>query len=275
MTLLIKEGYIMDTKPITKEDKAFAQLVDKESAEIIESMMMPINTIYIDSDFLYDYRLGALLMFAKDENTYNYILSKIGEYECNPTMKITKVFPDLGLSEEDVDLMEFDVKYEPYVAAGAPRTEFLDDFQSFIAWVATYNKSQTDDNRILIIINFREHKPTEIQWKALRQFITMGSRYVSVVKTEYSDWDSIDDDLFDKIDMMFVYDMPNFANSLKLAHAVRRFTSHKKLLFAYPQVEIDRPTPEEDKEALDNFAAAMGIIFYKFSYIKRSISKGR
>ena len=265
----------MDTKPITEEDKKFTRLVDKESTEIIRSMMMPIKTIYIDSDFLYDYRLGALLMLAKNEKEYNYILSKLGEYECSPTMKITRVFPDLGFTEEDVDLMEYDLKFESYVVAGAPRTEFLDEFQSFIAWIATYNRSQTDDPRIDVIVNFRNHHPTDVQWNSLRGFMSVGSRFVNVIKTEYNDWDKMSDEFIDKIDMMFVYDMPNFASSLKVAHAVRRFTTHKKLLFAYPQIQIDRKTDKEDKDALDNFAAAMGIMFYRFSYIKKSISKGR
>ena len=265
----------MDTKPITEEDKQFTRMVDRESAEIIKSMMMPIKTIYIDSDFLYDYRLGALLMLAKNEDEYNYILSKLGEYECSPTMKITKIFPKLGLTEVDVDLMEHDLKYEKYVVAGSPRTDFLDEFESFVAWIATYNRSQTDDKRIDIIVNFREHAPTDAQWENIRSFLSCGSRFVNVSKTECNDWDGFSDEFIDKIDMMFVYDMPNFVNSIKVAHAVKRLTTHKKLLFAYPQVENDRETPEEDKEVLENFAAAMGIMFYKFSYIKKSISKGR
>lgn len=265
----------MDTKPITEEDKQFTRMVDKESTEIIKSMMMPMKTIYIDSDFLYDYRLGALLMLAKNEKEYNYILSKIEEYECSPTMKITRIFPELGLTEEDVDLMEYDLKYEEYVVAGAPRTEFLDIFHSFLAWISTYNRSQTDDKSFTVVINFRKHKMPESSWLKLKEYLSSGSTNVNVVKTEFNSWDNVPQDLFNIVDLLFVYDTPDFASSSMVSNAIRTLDTTKKLVFAYPQVETDRPTQEEDKEVLQNFESLAGMVFYKFSYIKKSISKGR
>ena len=265
----------MDTKPITEEDKQFTRMVDKESTEIIKSMMMPVNTIYIDSDFLYDYRLGALLMLAKNEDEYNYILSKLNEYECSPSMKITSVFPELNLTETDVDLMEHDLKFEKYVVAGAPKTEFLDEFNSFLAWVCTYNRSQTDSLDLNIIINFREHKMPDDAWEKLRSYLSSGSKHIKVVRTEFKSWDNMPRNLYETLNLLFVYNTPDFASSSMVSNVMKTLLTFKQIVFTYPRVETDFETQEEYKEALDNFSALAGTVFYKFSYIKRSISKGR
>ena len=265
----------METKPITEEDKAFTRMVDKESTDIINSMLMPVKFFYIDADFLYDFRLGALLLMSKTEEQYNYIISKLEEYECSPTMKITNIFKDLGYTEEDVNLMEHDLQYEKYVVAGAPRTKLLDEFKSVVAAIGTYNRTQTDDPGFTIIVNFRNHDIPESQWHELRGFLSAGSRMIHVAKTRYETWEEFPPDLFDKLDMILAYNMPDFVNSEMLAKSVKRFTTQKKAVMTYPQIENDRDTPEEEKDALDNFSALMGVMFYKFSYIKREISKGR
>ena len=265
----------MDTKPITEDDRQFTRMVDKESADIIKSMMMPMKTIYIDSDFLYDYRLGALLLLAKNENEYNYILSRLDEYECNPTMHITSVFPDLNLTETDVDLMEYDIKFEEYVIAGAPKTELLDEFHSFLAWIGTYNRSQTEDPGFTIIINFRNHKMPDEAWGKLKSYLSNGSKYIQIERTEFKSWDDMPRGLYENINLLFVYNIPDFASSFMVSNVMKTLITLKQIVFTYPQVEQDFDTQEDCKEALDNFSALAGTVFYKFAYIKRAISKGR
>jgi len=256
-----------------EKEEDISRDADRVGSEIIESMQNPVKVIYMDSDFLYDYRLGSLLLLLNGEKDYEYVIKQLDEYENNPSMKITKSFPELGIAEEDIELMEYDVARQLHLHAISPRTGLLDDLSFMLASVNTYNRSQTDFAGVTLVVNCRRHVMPEFVWDKLVEYINGSDKSITLVKTNYSDWDDVPDKDFSRFDMMFIYDMINFGRSKKFRDLTQKMSATNKLVFAFPQLEKERDNPEEAKEALNNFETVMNIVFSKFSYIKKTISR--
>lgn len=258
-----------------KSDEEFTQEVNQFSDSIIESMMNPITTIYIDSDFLYDYRLGALLLLIKGQEDYQYILDHLSYYEKNPTMKITNVFPDLKLTEEDVDLVENDIARRVHIQVVAPKTELLDGLTEFVAAVNTYNVSQAEAAKLTLIINCRRHDMQKSIWRDLVAYVRGFDPSVRMIKTNYYRWDEVPEDTIKDAGMLLVYDMSDFVKSKPVMSKMSTMSLNNKILIGYPQIEKDRDSEEETIEALRNFHSVMDVMFGKFIYIQKSISRSK
>lgn len=76
--------------------------LDDEKEREFDSLISPIHNVYIDHEFLQDFRLGALIGMISTQTEYDYILSKINRYSENKGDPITAYFPKLGFKEEDV-----------------------------------------------------------------------------------------------------------------------------------------------------------------------------
>lgn len=246
---------------------------DQIGTEIIESMQHPVKTIYMDSDFLYDYRLGSLLLLIKGEKDYEYVIKQLDAYECNPSLKITDSFPELNLTEEDVDQVEYDLERQTHLNVISPKTGLLEDLNDFLASVNTYNRSQTDTTGVTLIVNCRRHLMPDFVWDQLVDYVNSADKSITLVKTTFRDWDEVPNEDFNKFDMVFVYDMINFARSQLFRTKAQSMSTINKLMFAFPQLEKERKTPEEAKEAFENFENVMNVIFSKFSYIRKTISR--
>lgn len=85
-----------DKKPLIES------LLKQEGEQIMETLVRPIQKIYMDIEFIQDFKIGALLKLITTEVEYKYILSKLPEYTTAYGKKISEVFPDLGFTEDQI-----------------------------------------------------------------------------------------------------------------------------------------------------------------------------
>lgn len=86
----------------TQKDQIMQKLNSEKEREF-DGLMDPVRLVYIDHEFLQDFRLGALIGLIKTQVEYDYIRSRIVFYNENKGDPITGYFPKLGFKEEDVD----------------------------------------------------------------------------------------------------------------------------------------------------------------------------
>lgn len=112
---------------------AFRRSNDRE----FEDMNEPIKRVYIDIEFLQDFRLGALIKLISTEVEYQYILEKLPVYSMSHGEPITSFFPDLGFTEEQVKAY---MKEESHWEALAMDSPFYENVQSICVFISEYLK---------------------------------------------------------------------------------------------------------------------------------------
>lgn len=77
-------------------------MMERLSNDYFLSMYKPFTNVYIDMDIMYDYRLSALISLCRTEAEYNYIMKRLPTYAKYKGRQITKVFPSLKFTEEQL-----------------------------------------------------------------------------------------------------------------------------------------------------------------------------
>lgn len=188
----------------------FRQLCDKMSQETMKPFMVQKENIYIDSDLLYDYRLGAVLALTRGEADYNYVLAHLNAYLKAPTLECAKFFPDLHLTEEQLDKVIMDPNYFVFMNAAAPATEFFNDLEKIIRIFNTINESKEVTRPLHITINQRRIKIHDVYKRQLENRIHRTDPSVIVEFTEYASWNDVPQTLIEVQDLICVYDMIEF-----------------------------------------------------------------
>lgn len=107
--------------PLTEEQKRFIMnQIDQGNKQFFDGFDKPITSIYLDMDFLQDYKLGALMNMITTETEYDYIKSQIDAYNKSDTEIITSVFPALGFKEEQVEAFIHDPKNAELLTIESP-----------------------------------------------------------------------------------------------------------------------------------------------------------
>lgn len=256
------------------EDSAteIRRLMDKASENILKPMREPIREIYIDSDFLYDYRLGALLLKLKTNDEYQYVLKHLQEYEEGPSPKITSYFPDLKITEEDLDLLESDPVYEKILHVAAPSTKLLMDLSNIILRTNTFNSNKDNPEPLTVWINQRNHiMPQEVQ-NRLVGFLKAADPRVHIKFLNYRTWRHVDPKLFSRVKVFFVYSMIDFCKLGSVAVGfMRKKKTLDKIIVANFMVEDDIKKEDELRSAVNKFIAVMMSMFDSFRFIKKSV----
>lgn len=249
-----------------------ARLMDQACKEIMKPFSEPIREIYIDTDFLYDYRLGALLLKLKTDAEYKYVLDHIQEYIDGPSPKITSYFPDLGITEEDLDLLESDPAYKTFIHVAAPGTRFLMDLAVDVIRINTQNRTKDNVAPLKIILNQRKHLMPDKIRQRITDFIHELDKHAKIIFTNFESWTSVPDEVFSKIKVLFVYDLIDFCKyGSTSAAAMRRDKVLDKTVIANFVTEDDFSTHEEHVDAINKFLAVMTTLFDTFRFIKKSV----
>lgn len=76
--------------------------MDEIGQEYINSMFVPMDTLYVDLEYILDVRLTALLCLASSEE-YAVICKQMNKYDLRFTEKPTEVFSGISITEQDID----------------------------------------------------------------------------------------------------------------------------------------------------------------------------
>ena len=254
---------------MTPEETKVKQAMDQVSEDILRPFKEPIKAVYIDADFLYDYRLGELLLKVTCDEDYNVVLKHLDEYINGTSFKITKYFPELNLTEEDLDLLERDPVLGKYVQVAAPPTKFLFELPKFIIQLNTYNKNREENSEIKIYINTRGHKMNSAIWGRLADGLEKMCPNVRLINTTYSNWTEIPPNVYDILDILYVYNMQDFMSVGSVScNKLQKRESIGKIVITRPRVREEFDNPDDAQEALDNFEQLMSFLVLRFAYFK-------
>ncbi len=253
-----------------------SSLMDQAEEELLKPLFEPINLVYIDADFLYDYRLGAMLLKTSTEDQYKYILEHIPEYTEGKSRSIAKYFPKLGFTDNEIEMAANDYGWQDLVHAAAPKTKFLDDLSLFLTRINTFNRSKMMTQPLQVIINSRYSPMPDSIWRELVGYIRDRDTVVRMSRTNYHTWYDVPRNLVERMSMILVYDLVDFLNEGTPSQSLLRQSKMlDKVILSPYQTEEDYDDPEKEEEAIRNFAAVMMTYTTEFSFVKKSIPIGK
>ena len=126
-----------DNKPSQADVNRILDSLKRNNEKEFEDMMTPIKRVYIDIEFLQDFRLGALIKLIKTDVEYQYIREKIPIYSASHGEPVTKFFPDLGFKEEQIDEYMKDESHWEGLAMDSP---FYENVKAICVFIGEYLK---------------------------------------------------------------------------------------------------------------------------------------
>ena len=116
-----------------------SEIIKRHNDREFEEMTKPVQRIYVDIEFLQDFRLGALISLISTETEYQYILSELPKYSMSHGEPITSFFPELGFKEEQVIEYMKDTKNWESLALNSPYYETIKDMCDLIIEMTKHN----------------------------------------------------------------------------------------------------------------------------------------
>jgi len=251
-------------------NREFRDLCTQMSNELMKPFLKQKEYIYIDADLLYNYRLGAVLALTRGEEQYNYVVANMQKYLDAPTLECAKFFPDLNLTDQQLDEFIVNPKYYNFINAASPASNFIDNLGMMIRVMNTLNQSRETTRPLRLTINQRLIKIHPVYRRGIVHRIHDIDPTVIVDFTNYKNWFEVPEKLIEAQDFICVYDLIDF---------LRQGTSSQKVLATMPpklsqccivalkQAEVPNPTAEH----FVNLKVMLEIVCDKFSYINKTI----
>lgn len=139
----------LETNAIYKKHEAFFRQM---SDNLIKGDFTPIKKIYIDLMCLKDLRLGLLLSLATGDRT-EYLKANLNHYNHSPLRNFLFAFPDFPYTEEQLQKMMMDSKFQRQAFEHAPDTVLLSDLQTFGKTLSQVNMRANYPDPVRICIN--------------------------------------------------------------------------------------------------------------------------
>ena len=135
------KGKIMEEKNKLSESQVnqITDMLKKQNDKEFEEMSRPIKRIYVDIEFLQDFRLGSLIKLITTDVEYQYILSELPKYSMSHGEPITSFFPELGFKEEQIREYMKDKSHWETLALTSPYYETIKDLCSLIIEITKHN----------------------------------------------------------------------------------------------------------------------------------------
>ena len=251
----------------------FKSVCDKLSMDLMKPFTAQKKNIYVDADLIYDYKLGALMALTRNEADYKYVVNNIRGYLNGRTLDCARFFPELGVTEEDLDRMISDPKYFIFITAAAPASRFLDDIETIIKIFNTLNESKEVKEPITLTINQRKIKIHDVHKAGIIQRIQRVDPRVRVRFTEFPSWFKVNEKLLEDQDFICVYDMIEFLHegtvSQKLISEVPSRLMKTDIVTLF---QSDKALPTNDD--FMNLKTIMECMCDKFSFINKTIREG-
>lgn len=256
------------------EDKNFEQACNKAGHEIMLPYITQKEYIYIDADLLYDFKLAAVMACIKNEQDYNYVMECVPEYLRAPNLECARYFPKLGLTEQRIEEILNDPKYEIAIATIVPRTQFLLDLEKTVALVHSINQSKETDRPVHIIFNESKHKLSKILRAQLSLLMKKIDPRIIVEFTEFHSWYDTPEKFLAKLDMIAVYDVIEFLRvgtvSQKMISEVPSGLAKASIVALAQTTLVDADDAALDK-AYENTSNILSMMCDQFTFVSKKL----
>lgn len=138
-----------ETNAIYKEHETFFRQM---SENLIKSDFTPIKKIYIDLMCIKDLRLGLLLSLATGDRI-EYLKANMKKYNNRPLRNFLFAFPDFPYTEEQLQKMMSNSKFQRQAFEHAPDTTLLSELQTFSKTLSQVNMRSSYSEPVRVCIN--------------------------------------------------------------------------------------------------------------------------
>ena len=238
-----------------------------------EDMMAPIKRVYIDIEFLQDFRLGALIKLIKTDVEYQYIREKIPIYSASHGEPITRFFPDLGFKEEQIDEYLKDKSHWEGLAMDRP---FYENVKAICVFIGEYTKHN---------VRVGYNKPIDVYIgctdllyciKARRRLAVILMDFLDTVNLVFipTSLYEFEEVAIDDYDVYMVASPSKLINHTKLVKKFEKMEMSNKTVIGLEELNTtDEELKDAGMSADDAFEATVEFcnMFVKFAFAKRVI----
>lgn len=262
-----------EQKMSAAEIERLSSILRKNNEREFEDMTEPVRRIYIDIEFLQDFRLGALIKLITTDVEYKYILEKLPLYSMSHGEPITSFFPDLGFTEDQIKDYIKDERNWETLAMDSPFYENVQAICYFIAQYAQHNLRMGYDRPIDVYIGC-----TDLLYcvQARRRLAVILMDFLDTVNLVFipTSLYEFEEVAIDDYDVYMVASANKLINHESLVKKFEKLEMSNKTIIGLEEIDT---TEEEFKEAgtslEDAFDATVEFcnMFVKFAFAKRII----
>lgn len=247
------------------------------SQSLFESQHKPITNIYVDMATMFDYRVAALIKMAKTEMEYKYISHQIksdGEYSQYKGREITKCFPALKYSENDISKFLKDPKNIEFLSFAGLLTNVSNLVPAQVFFADHVNKqSPLYDNEPINIYFVNElFMPSEQSCLQIRNSLTSLFSNLNC-QFRHKKINMEDEEFLSKMDVFILDDMMDFTK--ENTNSANLLFNKRKLLGSIIQAtyRLDEESPymsDEGEERIQNTAKQLNM-FCSFMFFDKQL----
>lgn len=207
----------------------------------------PVERIYIDLPYIQDIYLGAVLQLRNDRDSYNYILKNIGNYNFRLKEDILFYFPELKISNDELNDYILNEENTFKLLALSPYTNFFLNLKELHSNISGMNTVVADMKKYPSITYTINTYPLYLSMN-MKKFLKARFSYISdniIFGTMSMPVSAIDKDELVNNDLLLIRNIDDFVSehSNHLDYFYRQFK--------YSQKHICTPKRIYNKELLD------------------------
>lgn len=249
------------------------QFFDQSSKHFMAELLRPINNVYVELDALWDYKIGALTGMIDTEAEYQYILHRIQQYNTGNDKRISKMFPVLDISDDDV--LEFlkDPEHSNYLCSRSPITSLYTEFPLWLEEIFRHNRRESPNSDVNLYLNcryFRYPKPYQQQ---LVKLIQDAFPYTTVTFL-HGNVAFAGEEFIKKMQFFILSDLQEFlpegSTTGKLMEANKMFDVYVKCIRSISPTVLDRPDCPAQDSLIESTAAFFNMMC-NFEYVNANV----
>lgn len=256
-------------KPKQELNATQLNVLQQFSKKMFQNEHPPVKHIYVDLEAFVDFYLGAIMLMIKTNVEYQYVVSRLEAYAKYPYRDITKVFPSLKFSMEDIEKLISDEKIAPLILNSPTKSLFYDWVEMAAEWS---QKNKVQDNNIIPIVhvNCRTMKLTDAvkqKWTMYFQDTVLNCN-VRFYHNAYSDFTV---EFVNQMDVMVIDDCEAFFDNPKLKDDIEAGNYIGKEVYGFRYLGKDISIAEDELEQTFDQTEAALCLFFGFRYLDKRV----
>jgi len=239
--------------------------------EFFKSVVRPVSRLYIETDALFDYHLGAILSFIDTEAAFTYIKTRIPAYNAARDRHHANHFPVLKLTEEQVEERRVSPDHHPKLVFGSPGRSIHTELLEILLWLQKHNRALGVDK--LTHIHFFTRDFILPPFTAFRLAAHVRTRFPEIKVSFHIG--RMQDQSLDFVQSFDFFLLRDFSQVLVHPACIPWFRDKDvfgdKLIFSFPYFDDDCLARPDEVPDLEHNQECYLKVLCDFSYIEREV----
>ena len=176
-------------------------------SSFFDTILKPINNIYVDLELMQDFKIGALLSMITLKEEIEYIQHNLPKYNKRYDFECAKYFPALKISEHDINLRLKSEAQNIFITTMSPFNGVWSIFANCLVDIGHHNDMTKNNVKTRIVFNIADIPYPD----PLKIDITDNvNKYLHNVDVQFTQYERYDETDLSGYDLLFIYDLPQF-----------------------------------------------------------------